>query len=302
MYISFECLGSDNTEVFIYITVLSQPSLPNPWMPPHLFTWPVICNSEHPAMRWYSVWDLTSIVMYTCMHTFAPYRTILTYSLLPCWWIDEDVWVISMGITRGELMGDILFQSLHFCYVFHHLLSCCSSVQFVISFVHFVSPHPFWSFVCVCVSVSFFFFGGGGAECLWSINPLNAIKHTMHRRWPFKTNVHSLQSRSCSRAIGSSPSCTSALSMSIVDKVIVSFDLLDVRSSNFYREEKIIHCLMLKSNQPIQRSGPCLMSVFSPTVALGLKPAQIYQVWPMRAYVSCPCVKYCAFPIIMMYN
>lgn len=169
------------------------------------------------------------------------------------------------------------------------------------NFVHLVSPHPLWSFVCLCVCLSAFF-GRKKAECLWSINPLNAIKHTMHRRWPFKSYVHSLRSRSCSRAIGSSPSRTSSLSMSIVDKVIVSFDLLDVRSSNFYREEEIIHCLMLKSNQSIQRSGPCWISVFSLTVALGPKPTQIYQVWPMRAYVPCPCVKYCAFPIIMMYN
>lgn len=126
-----------------------------------------------------------------------------------------------MDAIWGEATGDVLFRSLHSCFGSHHLLSCCSSAHFVVSYAHFVSSHPFWSFVgeCVCARQ---LFSGKKAGCLWSINPLNAIKHTMHRRWPFKTNMHSLQTHSC--ATGSS-SHNSALSMSIVDKEIVSFDL-----------------------------------------------------------------------------
>lgn len=137
-------------------------------------------------MRWYSVWDLTLIVMYTCIHTLAPYRTNLIYSLLPCWWTDKYAWVISLDITCGEPMGDVLF-----------LLRVPSS-----SLLLFLSP--FCCFLCSlclvssllvfrrwsCVCQLFFFGGGEKAECLWSINPLNAIKHTMHRRWPFKTCTH----------------------------------------------------------------------------------------------------------------
>lgn len=89
--------------------------------------------------------------------------------------------------------------------------------------------------VCVCLCVGFFSFfslGEKKAQCLWSINPLNAIKHTMHRRWPFKTCLHSLQTHSCSCAIGSFPYVLYQCPLHECS------NLLGVQSSNFYSREK----------------------------------------------------------------
>lgn len=88
---------------------------------------------------------------------------------------------------------------------------------------------------------------------VWSINPLNAIKHTMHRRWPFKTNMHSLQTHSCPRAINV---------ISIVYQrplceyygQITLFHLVLGRVIFQRRYKK--NCLMLKSSQPLESIRP----------------------------------------------
>ena len=138
-----------------------------------------------------------------------------------------------MDTNQGKLIGGVLLQSLHLCNMFHHLLFCCSSVHFLISFFYFVSPHPLWSSVCVCVCVhacvsvcvSAFL---KKAERLWSINPLNAIKHTMHRRWPFNNNAHSQQTPSCSCAVGF---------IRVVDKETDSFGLLNEDKKTLFEAE-----------------------------------------------------------------
>lgn len=60
---------------------------------------PVICTTVHPVMRWYSVWDLT---LFWCIHTLASCSRTFIYSLLPCWWTDEYVWVKLPGCTLGR--------------------------------------------------------------------------------------------------------------------------------------------------------------------------------------------------------
>lgn len=126
-----------------------------------------------------SVWDVTLISMYMCAHTYiGPMQHML----------------------RNSYMGDV-----------HRRLLPVSSFAFLApssSFLQFLRP---LSLCFGSLSLISCFLGGGGAECLWSINPLNAIKHTMHRRWPFNTDMHSLLTCSGSHAIRSSPSCTSAL-------------------------------------------------------------------------------------------
>lgn len=163
MYILFECLES-----FLCISrFFLQTNLPNPWMLPHKSTWPDIYNTVHPALIWCSMWDLTLIVMYT--HMLAPLRANWIYRLLSCWWINECVWLISMAPTQGSswvASSSSLFLS--------HVPSL---LQFLIPYCYFLCSFCLTSslLVCVCVCWLFFWEVGGGAECLWSINPLNAI-------------------------------------------------------------------------------------------------------------------------------
>lgn len=172
--------------------------------------------------------------MYT-YSTFTPYSANI-YSLLPCR-TDEYIRVIFTDFTRGEPMGDVLFQSPHFRSSLHHL-SRRSSVRSIPS-LRLTSSHLVPS--------------GLSLVGVWSINPLNAIKHTMHRRWPFKTNMHSLQTHSCPRAINV---------ISIVYQrplceyygQITLFHLVLGRVIFQRRYKK--NCLMLKSSQPLESIRP----------------------------------------------
>ena len=97
-------------------------------------------------------------------------HTGLMYSLLPCWWIDEYVWVDISG--RHSPLTSTIFISVP-----------SSSLLLFLSLIFVSSPLVFrWWGACVCVCarvcVSAFFFWGNKAECLWSISPLKC--HQTH--------------------------------------------------------------------------------------------------------------------------
>lgn len=96
-------------------------------------------------------------------------------SLLP---YPQYAWGISAPVTLGNLHGwhPLPVPSFLFCVPSSSLL-----LFLLCSFCRITSTS-----LSVRVCVSFFLFGKK-AECLGSINPLNAIKHAMHRRRPFKT-------------------------------------------------------------------------------------------------------------------
>lgn len=96
---------------------------------------------------------------------------------------------------------------------------------------------------------------------------------------PFKTNVHSLQTRSCSRAIGSSPSYCGQKDCFIWSIGCLSYSVLQRRENN--------HCLMLKSNQTLEQLSKSTVSVQCSVLALSPKPTQLYQVQPLCVMSVC---------------